>query len=259
MAVDTTKLASAWRSSRLIYRAVEDNEEDRSFLSQHLDNDPSSVPMTQMRACAPAPRTAQDRYYQGLGPACLLRVFICLPPSSDRQEVINRMAAGDPELEGLNENEAYEFEQGQINHAYLHSERPISAKQKSKLTPIGTITLFQKGGEIAAHHRCAFLGVTVIWDYRGAGYGREAIDWALDWGFLRGGLHRIELEAASYNETALKLYRKLGFVEEGRAREAIRFERKWYDLVSMGILEQEWEALREEAREKEEREMEESG
>jgi len=40
------------------------------------------------------------------------------------------------------------------------------------------------------------------------------------------------------------LYKRMGFVEEGRIRESVWLDRKWYDEVHLGILESEWEALR---------------
>jgi RimJ/RimL family protein N-acetyltransferase len=39
---------------------------------------------------------------------------------------------------------------------------------------------------------------------------------------------------------AIAAYRKAGFTEEGRAREAVFHDGHWYDEVSMAILAREW-------------------
>lgn len=61
---------------------------------------------------------------------------------------------------------------------------------------------------------------------------------------MRGGLHRVGLRVSSVNPRAVRVYQKVGFVEEGRERESTFFERKWVDTIVMGILEHEWEKLR---------------
>ena len=88
------------------------------------------------------------------------------------------------------------------------------------------------------------IGLSLAEEFRGQGYGGEAINWVLDWAFQHAGLHRIGLSAFSYNHNALKLYRKLGFVEEGREREAVFQNRAWHDIVLLSMLEHEWEELR---------------
>lgn len=74
-----------------------------------------------------------------------------------------------------------------------------------------------------AHHRNAVIGISTADGYRGKGYGGEAINWALHWAFQHGGLHRVSKGAFSFNHNALRLYRRLGFVDEDREREAIYY------------------------------------
>jgi RimJ/RimL family protein N-acetyltransferase len=56
------------------------------------------------------------------------------------------------------------------------------------------------------------------------------------------GLHRIQLTVAGFNERAIHTYAKVGFVEEGRDREAVFRAGEWHDQVRMGILSREWRA-----------------
>ena len=88
----------------------------------------------------------------------------------------------------------------------------------------------------------AWLGIGIgDPDYWGKGYGSEAIDLLLRFGFEQLNLRRVSLTVFEYNERACKSYLKLGFKEEGRARQMLnRFDRRW-DMIYMGILRQEWE------------------
>ncbi|KAK3937267.1 hypothetical protein QBC46DRAFT_366359 [Diplogelasinospora grovesii] len=61
--------------------------------------------------------------------------------------------------------------------------------------------------------------------------------------FRQGNYHRVALSTVSYNERAIKVYRRVGFMEEGRHREAHWYDRKCYDGIDFGILESEWAAL----------------
>jgi RimJ/RimL family protein N-acetyltransferase len=57
-------------------------------------------------------------------------------------------------------------------------------------------------------------------------------------------LHRVALAVFEFNERAIRSYRRCGFVVEGRAREAIWREGRWWDELTMSILEPEWRARR---------------
>ena len=79
---------------------------------------------------------------------------------------------------------------------------------------------------------------------REQGYGAEAISWAVDWAFKFANVHKVEISTSSYNERASHLYQKLGFSLEGRKREVIYVNRKYYDEIEFGMLESEWKRLR---------------
>jgi RimJ/RimL family protein N-acetyltransferase len=57
-------------------------------------------------------------------------------------------------------------------------------------------------------------------------------------------LHRVALAVFEFNERAIRSYRRCGFIVEGRAREAISREGRWWDELTMSILEPEWRARR---------------
>ncbi|SPE36154.1 Acetyltransferase, ribosomal protein N-acetylase [Burkholderiales bacterium] len=79
------------------------------------------------------------------------------------------------------------------------------------------------------------LGIGVRAHYRGAGLGRRLIDAALDAAWQRG-FARIELWVRSPNARAIRLYEKVGFVEEGRRRDAVRLDGASEDELLMAIM-----------------------
>lgn len=101
--------------------------------------------------------------------------------------------------------------------------------------------------------RSANLRLQFLPDYRGRGYGSEAISLVLRFAFdgLRVdgefepglGLHRVSLDVLSINPRAKALYESLGFQEEGRLRDAHRDDDRWADVHVMSILEDEFRTV----------------
>lgn len=83
------------------------------------------------------------------------------------------------------------------------------------------------------------IGEKDLW---GRGYGTEATRLMLDHAFSTMGLHRVSLAVFSFNERAIRSYEKVGFVVEGRARDAIYREGRYWDEIDMSLLESEWRA-----------------
>lgn len=79
-------------------------------------------------------------------------------------------------------------------------------------------------------------------DYRGRGYGSDALRVLFRFAFLEMNLNRVGLEVMSYNSRAIASYEKLGFVREGVQREVVYRDGNYYDIIGMGILRREWEA-----------------
>ena len=102
---------------------------------------------------------------------------------------------------------------------------------------IGSVSL----EEINWINRKATLGIFIgDKDYRSKGYGTEAIKLILDFGFNHLNLNNIKLDLLEFNERALKCYKKCGFKEYGRRRKANYFDGKYYDIISMDILKEEF-------------------
>jgi len=80
----------------------------------------------------------------------------------------------------------------------------------------------------------------VVAAQRRNGYASEMFDYMLRNLIDQCGLHRVGLVTLASNTPSLALYRKLGFVEEGRERQAIFRDGQYHDLIAMGLLAAEW-------------------
>jgi ribosomal protein S18 acetylase RimI-like enzyme len=80
------------------------------------------------------------------------------------------------------------------------------------------------------------LGMLVARDRRGRGVGSALVSTAIAWARERG-LHKLSLSVFAHNEPAIALYRKFGFLEEGRrVKHFRRANGEFYDSLEMGLL-----------------------
>ncbi len=77
-------------------------------------------------------------------------------------------------------------------------------------------------------------------DNWGQGYGAEAAQLVLNFAFNELNLRRVQLTVFSYNERAIALYEKLGFVREGVYREYLQRDGRLHDMILYGLLRREW-------------------
>ena len=106
--------------------------------------------------------------------------------------------------------------------------------------PIGTISLFhldQTNGNAGVG---ISIGEKELW---GQGYGTDAMNALLDFGFGQLRLERIWLEVYDYNDRARRSYEKSGFVVEGTQRHANYRLGKYHDVLLMAILHDDWAGL----------------
>lgn len=80
-------------------------------------------------------------------------------------------------------------------------------------------------------------------EHRGRGYGTDAMRLIARFAFREMNLNRLELEVYDFNERAIRCYASCGFREEGRLRERQFKDGKYVDVVAMGLLRSDWEAL----------------
>jgi len=102
---------------------------------------------------------------------------------------------------------------------------------------IGSCAFSQLDGDNGSALYHITLGEKDTW---GQGYGTEASELMLEHAFRVLALHRVALSVFEFNERAVKSYLKVGFVIEGRARDAIWRDGRYWDEISMSILESDW-------------------
>jgi RimJ/RimL family protein N-acetyltransferase len=78
---------------------------------------------------------------------------------------------------------------------------------------------------------------------RGAGVGLTAVFLALREAFGEKKLHKVWLTVHEENETAIRLYRRLGFKREGVLRDEFRLEERRLNVLYMGVLRDEFNEI----------------
>ncbi len=106
---------------------------------------------------------------------------------------------------------------------------------------IGTVSMHRASAE-ARHARLGIMiGDKAYWS---RGYGTDAILTLLGFAFGEMNLRRVDLTVDADNERGIACYRKCGFVEEVRFRQAIYTRGAYQDQLLMGVLREEFEAKR---------------
>ena len=78
--------------------------------------------------------------------------------------------------------------------------------------------------------------MAVAREWRGRGVGSALMAAGIEWARERG-LHKLCLAVFPHNDAGIALYRKFGFVEEGRRVKQIRRQSgELWDTVEMGLL-----------------------
>jgi RimJ/RimL family protein N-acetyltransferase len=125
----------------------------------------------------------------------------------------------------------------------IASEPPVDVEQRSANWNLdGTFVAVADGSIVGKLHveqsRFGFgeIGMMVARDGRGRGVGQALMMAAIDWARERG-LHKLSLSVFVHNAAAIGLYRKLGFVEEGRRiKHFRRASGELWDGIEMGLL-----------------------
>jgi RimJ/RimL family protein N-acetyltransferase len=78
--------------------------------------------------------------------------------------------------------------------------------------------------------------MAVARDWRGRGVGSALFEAAIPWARERG-VHKLSLSVFAHNAAGIALYKKFGFVEEGRRVKHFRRQSgELWDSIEMGLL-----------------------
>ncbi|MCX8506591.1 MAG: GNAT family protein [Alphaproteobacteria bacterium] len=138
-------------------------------------------------------------------------------------------------------------------HIYLRSESGLSENRRATAlgnnseTPrffatvpdrAGTLLV---GGITLSHVRrgAAQSGTIGYWigkPYSNRGYMTEALRLVIRFAFEELGLHRLDAACLPNNTASLALLRRVGFTEEGYARQYLKIGGAWEDHITFGLL-----------------------
>jgi RimJ/RimL family protein N-acetyltransferase len=99
-------------------------------------------------------------------------------------------------------------------------------------TIVGNVN-FENGPYRRVAHRGSF-GIAVLKPWRGTGIGTALLRALLDWAESNPLVEKVGMDVFALNERAIRLYRRLGFVEEGRRPKDVKLGPGQYvDVVAM--------------------------
>ncbi|KAK0344092.1 hypothetical protein LTR91_019696 [Friedmanniomyces endolithicus] len=96
-----------------------------------------------------------------------------------------------------------------------------AAEPETTSVPIGILHLDAPSAG-HSHHRRSSLGIDIIRERQGQGIG---------------------VSCFQQNESAIRLYRRLGFQQEGVTRDYLWSDGRWWDEIQFGMLESEWKEM----------------
>jgi diamine N-acetyltransferase len=121
------------------------------------------------------------------------------------------------------------------------AEQPLVIERDSPegWMPIGNIGFLSIDWVNRSTELGIFIGEKTFWNQ---GYGREAIELMLHFGFDGLNLNRIFLRVDETNLGGIHCYEHAGFVHEGRQRQAKFEDGQYIDLLQMSVLRSEWQS-----------------
>jgi RimJ/RimL family protein N-acetyltransferase len=114
----------------------------------------------------------------------------------------------------------------------------IEVQEKDDWVPIGNQSLFNHDQVAHSAELGIMIGNKAYWN---KGYGTRAIQLMLKHSFETLNLHRVHLIVYETNKRAIRCYEKVGFVHEGRMRQAHYRKGGYVDTLMMSVLANEWE------------------
>ena len=125
----------------------------------------------------------------------------------------------------------------------IATEPPVDIETRAATWDLGGLIVAVARTEIVgsihvARSRYGFgeIGMMVARDWRGRGIGSALLAAAVEWANDHD-LHKLSLDVFPHNAAAIALYRKFGFVEEGRrVKHYRRASGELWDTIEMGLL-----------------------
>jgi RimJ/RimL family protein N-acetyltransferase len=125
----------------------------------------------------------------------------------------------------------------------IATEPPVDVEARAASWTLDGTFVADAGGEVVgsihverSRHGFGEFGMAVARDWRGRGVGSALLAKAIEW-TREQGMHKLCLGVFAHNDAAIALYRKFGFVEEGRrVKQYRRASGELWDSIDMGLL-----------------------
>jgi RimJ/RimL family protein N-acetyltransferase len=125
----------------------------------------------------------------------------------------------------------------------IATEPPVDIESRAATFNLAGFFLAEGDGQILGSlnvgvSRFGFgeISTAVAQPWRGCGVGSALMETAIEWA-REQGLHKLSLDVFPHNTAAIALYRKFGFVEEGRrVKQYRRASGELWDSIEMGLL-----------------------
>lgn len=204
--------ATVWKSERLVYRGVEPEDDPVLYkISNNPESFMNSAPFL------PTPRTQKSavEFREWLS-SCTMAAAMCLPAPQSSDDAADKKS-----------------DKTSDKTADKPSDKPVA---------IGFISLEKPGMPQLQFLRRTEISLTILPEYQGQGYGTEALNWVLRWAFQHANMHRVGIGVFDHNVGALRLYKRIGFIQEAKRRDFLWHNGRYCDLIELAILEDEWRA-----------------
>ncbi len=117
---------------------------------------------------------------------------------------------------------------------YLEGDGKLSLIAVARGEVVGRLTF--RNGKLRKMSHHGYFGIAVNDGWRGQGVGRAMIGVLLDWAAAGPLIEKVYLGVFAGNDSAIELYRKMGFVEESRVRQYFKIgPGRYSDDVQMSI------------------------
>jgi RimJ/RimL family protein N-acetyltransferase len=104
-------------------------------------------------------------------------------------------------------------------------------------SPVGLVVLRVDRPEARSFELSLLVGEPSLW---GKGIGADMVQTILEACFAGWGVHRVGVRVEEDNDRALALYRRAGFLQEGRMRQAAFRDGRHADILLLSRLGPEW-------------------
>ena len=98
--------------------------------------------------------------------------------------------------------------------------------------PVGMIDLF----DFDPQHKRVGIGILLLTQYQGKGYGSEALEMVIDYAFLYLNVHQVFANITAENEKSIKLFEKFNFKKIGVKKDWIYANNSFKDEIQYQLI-----------------------